>query len=95
MLDYDGKTPTGHRYVRNILLRMKFELSFGVALTPMTIGVIYLDFEKSFITNCFWKVIIYLVPLVCSWRLIFKEAFASSKVLARVRMRLVSKFYKD
>src|SRR5690349_14674554 len=30
MIQYKGQEPIGHRYLRNILFRMKFELSVGV-----------------------------------------------------------------
>src|SRR6478609_6920774 len=39
MIQYHGQEPIGHRYLRNILFRMKFELSAGAGLIIMTAGL--------------------------------------------------------
>src|SRR5687768_2263434 len=42
-LSYGDHEPVGHRYLRNVLMRMKVELSVGVAVWPMSIGLAILD----------------------------------------------------
>lgn len=95
-LNYDGKEPIGHRYSRNILLRMKFELSFGTALIPSAIGLIILDHQHLLIDSCLLKVfLLYILPFGGSLYLIKKEAYDSSVVLAKTRKLLVDEFYKE
>ena len=93
-LNYDGKEPTGHRYIRNILMRMKFELSFGIALIPLAVGLIILDYQHVLIVSCLIKVLLfYILPFGVSIYLLTKEAYDSSKVLAKIRKLLVDKYY--
>lgn len=93
MLNYDGKDPVGHRYIRNILLRMKFELSFGLALIFMAIGLINLDRQYVLISDCDYKILFfYLLPASAAAYLIFKEAPLSSRVLAKTRAKLVERY---
>jgi hypothetical protein len=95
-LNYEGNEPNGHRYLRNILLRMKFELSFGVALMPFAVGLIILDQQHLLISSFKLKIfMLYILPIVGSLYLIIKEAYASSVVLAKTRKLLVEKFYID
>lgn len=95
LLNYAGKEPIGHRYIRNILLRMKFELSFGCALIPMAIGLITLDYQHEIFQYCIVKCLLfYLIPLGTFIYLIFWEGQSSSIVLAKTRKSLVEK-YKD
>lgn len=95
-LNYDAKEPVGHRYLRNILLRMKFELSFGTALIPLSIGLIILDNQKVLIGSFFLKLfLLFFIPLGGALYLILKEAYDSSVVLAKTRELLVEKYYKD
>ncbi len=94
-LNYAGNEPTGHRYLRNILLRMKFELSFGLGLVPMAIGLIVLDSQTLIFNSIIIKILFfYFFPLASSIYLIFIEARSSSKVLARTREILVLKYGK-
>lgn len=93
MLNYDGKEPSGHRYVRNILMRMKFELSFGFALIPLGAGLVILDCQHVLVTSFLLKIILfYLIPLLGSIYFL-KEAYDSSLVLAKTRQLLVNKYY--
>jgi hypothetical protein len=95
-LNYEGKEPTGHRYIRNILMRMKFELSFGLSIILLSIGLILVDIEMSFINGCFPKLFfLVLIPFCTSFYLLFYEAYNSSKVLAKTREILVKKYFKE
>ena len=87
--------PIGQRYLRNILMRMKFELSMGVSLVLMTVGLFMLDNVQSIISSCYLKLIfIIILPLVTSAYLILYEGKNSSRILADTRKILVDKFYK-
>lgn len=93
ILDYKGKEPSGHRYLRNILLRMKFELSFAFAMFPMATGLIILDSQHILIGSCILKIILFiLLPIGIAFYLLLKEAYDSSKVLAKTRQLLVNKY---
>lgn len=90
-----NEVPVGHRYLRNILLRMKFELSFGFAMFPMCTGLIILDSQYQLITACYWKIILFIIiPIGSAFYLLFKEAYDSSKVLAKTRKLLVDEYGK-
>jgi hypothetical protein len=95
MLNYNGKEPIGHRYIRNILIRMKFELSFGLSLIPFSVGLIIIDSHLVIFNSYLYKILcLILIPLIVSSYLIFKEAYSSSKVLALTRKSLVKKYYE-
>lgn len=94
LLKYTGEEPIGHRYIRNILHRMKFELSAGVALIPMQIGLIILNNQRPIFENHVQTcILIIFFPLAICLYLLFVEAPSSSKVLADTRKVLVNKFY--
>lgn len=94
-LTYDSSEPVGDRYLRNILLRMKFEVSTGAALVFMVIGLAIWNYRQtifhSFFLNLF---IVYLLPLSVSLYLILYEGRSSSRILAKTRRLLVDKYYK-
>lgn len=84
--------PVGQRYLRNVLMGMKFELSFGISLIITTIGSYILmgDFE---LTNsvCVKSVIVGLLILIGI--LLIREAYSSATSLARIRKNLVKHYY--
>jgi hypothetical protein len=85
--------PVGQRYLRNILLRMKFEISTGVALIPMTIGLLILNHFKPIFSSCIWTyLLLFTTPLLFSCYLLFIEAPSSAVILARTRKLLVDRF---
>ena len=95
LLVYEGNEPIGHRYLRNIVLRMKFELSIGIALIFLSLGFVILDFHINLVHSKLTKLILfYLIPISISIYLLVFEAYNSSKVLARTREMLVKKYYK-
>ena len=93
-LAYD-KEPIGQRYIRNILFRMKFELSVGAALVFMTIGLGIYNYTHTIFTNLWLNIlVIYVTPLVGTLYLIFIEGWQSSKILHATRKLLVEKYHK-
>jgi hypothetical protein len=91
---YD-KEPIGHSYLRNILFRMKFELSVGCGLIFMTIGLGIYDYDHVIFKNSYLNlIIVYILPTVVSIYLIFIEGWKGSKVLHETRKLLVAKYYK-
>ena len=93
LLKFDGGEPVGLRYIRNVLLRMKFELSFGLSLLPATFGLFILNSRINFIDSIFYQVIFFLVtPLILSFYVLFYEGYNSSLILANTRKLLVEKY---
>lgn len=94
-IDFGQSEPVGQRYLRNILMRLKFELSFGIALFPATIGLISLNHnQKIFEWTCFNCLLFYILPFLIALYLLFCEALQSAKILANTRKLLVEKYYK-
>lgn len=88
--------PLGQEYLRTVLLRMKFELSIGVALISMSIGLIWLDkVHPIFDTPATSAAILFLLPFSLSYYITFWEAKSSSEVLAKTREILVKKYWKE
>lgn len=93
-ITYEKGEPVGHRYLRSIILRMKFEISAGIALIPMFIGLLILNFYKPIFDYWYWVVILLIIaPLGFSAYLLFCEARSSSRVLANTRKLLVGKYF--
>jgi hypothetical protein len=94
MIQYKGQEPIGHRYLRNILFRMKFELSAGVGLIIMTVGLGIYNVDhvifKSMVMNL---LVVYLLPIATSLYLLVFEGLRSAEVLAECRKALVEKYY--
>jgi len=79
------------RYVRSILIRMKFELSFCVSLIIMSIGLLILNLQISFIDSWFIFIILcILLPLVLSTYLLW-EIRNSTRLLIKVRKLILEK----
>ena len=94
MIQYQGQEPIGHRYLRNILFRMKFELSAGVGLIIMTAGLGIYNIDhvifESFVLNL---LIVYTLPLATSIYLLVFEGWRSAEVLAECRKSLVERYF--
>ena len=91
---YD-KEPVGHRYLRNILFRMKFELSVGSGLIFMTIGLGIYNYDHVIFKNSYLNLLlVYILPIVGTIYLIFIEGWQGSKILHDTRKLLVDKYYK-
>lgn len=95
-LDYKGKEPSGHRYIRNMLNRMKFELSFGFSLPISAIGYIIWDvIDPIFINLCVKIFVLYVIPILGFYYFVIFEGYSSSKVIANARELLVKKYLPE
>lgn len=93
MIQYKGQEPIGHRYLRNILFRMKFELSAGVGLVIMTTGLgIYNIDHVIFKSVGLNLLVVYCLPIATSIYLLVFEGLRSAEVLAECRKALVEKY---
>jgi len=91
-LSYENE-PIGQRYLRNILFRMKFELSTAIALLIMVIGFgVYESLYTIWLHPAIKVLALYLFPLGISAYLIFLEGWSSSRVLHGTRKLLVDKY---
>jgi hypothetical protein len=78
------------RYLRTILLRMKFELSFGFSLLIMSIGLLLLQNETRFCDINFTFIFCSLIfPVVLSIFL-FWESWSSSALLINTRRKIIN-----
>jgi hypothetical protein len=87
-LQYE-KEPIGQRYLRTVLLRMKFELSMAASLVICYVGLVWLALVEKLFSACalgtlaalFTGLVVYLVY----------QAYQGAEVLANVRRVLVGK----
>ena len=84
-LQYD-KEPIAMDYIRSIVLRFKFELSFAIALVFAEIGCFII--KCTTVPNFPWVV---LVPIFIVGLYLFWEAHRGSKLLAELRSELLPK----
>jgi hypothetical protein len=92
-LNYKDKEPVGHRYLRDILMRMKFELAFGIGLIFMSVGLLIYNCKHCIIednTTAFFT--LFFIPFVLSAYLLVVEGYSSSKILCKTRKLLVKNF---
>lgn len=83
------------RYLRTIVVRMKFELSFGVALLIMVIGLILLRIQTGFIgSKCGFYAYCIVVPLILSIYILV-ESWNSTVLLINTRKKILDRFEKD
>lgn len=95
LIQYQGGEPIGHRYLRNILFRMKFELSAGVGLLIMTAGLAIYNIEHTIFKSTVLNIsIVYVLPIATSVYLLVFEGWRSAEVLAECRKALVEKYYE-
>jgi hypothetical protein len=83
------KEPVGQRYLRSILLRMKFELSCSVALPVFFVGLQWLNRERNLFSPCSLVVIGIACLALCVY-LVF-EAYRSGDLLANIRRVLLGR----
>jgi hypothetical protein len=78
--------PVGQRYLRTIVLRMKFELSFGLSLIPMWLGLLWLNRQIEVIPGALWCAFSVLTMLLAAGLLF--ESYRSTVLLTRIRSEL-------
>lgn len=84
------KEPIGHRYLRTITLRLKFELAFGLSLIPFLIGLVWLNNRTLLLestTVCLFGLFVSALILYLMY-----EAHSSSKLLSKIRTKILNKF---
>jgi hypothetical protein len=87
-LEYEkDKEPLGQHYMRTILLRMKFELSFAIALLIALPGFVVMSVAVH--SGGALAISLESVGLAAVSAYLFYESFSSAAVLARVRKLLV------
>lgn len=77
------------KYLRTILIRMKFELSLGLALVVMIIGISILKHYINFCqSSCqFWWVCVVIPSIIAIY--LFYESWHSSKLLIKTRKTIL------
>lgn len=79
--------PIGQRYLRTITVRLKFELSFAVALSISAIGCLCARYVGTYVAPL-WLYIVFVVLIVyLMW-----EAKNSASLLRRLRCELVNRY---
>ncbi len=78
------KEPVGHRYLRTLVLRLKFELGMTVATVPFAAGVLSLQ------TVWVWRLIVFVGSIVIGTYL-FYEAKCSNKALSELRREMLKR----
>lgn len=94
-MKYKSDEPIGQRYLRNILFRMKFELSASIAMIIMALGLTILNSSFPIFSNNFYAILCILIFPVLLSCYFFYEANSSSKILARTRKLLVEKYFQE
>lgn len=88
--------PIGQRYLRNVLFRMKFELSMAVALLLMVGGFCIYDYIYAILLHPLVIICaIYILPIGSAIYLIFIEGWSGSKILHDTRKLLVEKYFVE
>jgi hypothetical protein len=82
-----NKEKVGHRYLRTIILRLKFELSFGLALILLWFGLLLLDATLLLWTEA--AVSVLSIVVLCPAAYLLWESYRSSWVLANLRHLLL------
>jgi hypothetical protein len=78
------REPVGHRYLRTLVLRLKFELGMTVALLPCALGALFLRWP------CLWRWGIFAFAIIALAGFCL-EAKASNKTLSDLRRHLLQK----
>lgn len=86
----ESEMPIAQKYLRTILIRMKFELSFGIALLIMIVGLCileyYINFCQTWIQFC---LVCILIPLLVACYQLY-ESQQSSILLIKIRKNIIS-----
>ena len=85
----EGDEPIGHRYLRTIVTRMKFELSFGISLICMCVGIIWLNLIQPSIAVL--PMIVQTVPAIVISVYLIRESNSSSELLSKVRSEMLAR----
>ncbi|WP_158944220.1 hypothetical protein [Granulicella sp. S190] len=78
------REPVGHRYLRTLVLRLKFELGMAIASILFAFGGLYLRADYS------WRIGAFVIGMFFV-RVFYAEAQASTKALSDLRRELLKK----
>ena len=76
------KEPVGHRYLKTLVLRLKFELGMTIASVPFAIGALCLQ------APCRWRIGIFCFAII-AFAFFWLEAKSSNKALSELRRELL------
>lgn len=79
--------PVGHRYLRTIVLKLKYELHMAIGFLLFMLGLWWVNYCESFLTCSSLLGISLVLLLVCSYLL--WESYSSARVLGRVRHKIL------
>lgn len=79
--------PIGHKYLRTVTLRMKFELAFSISLIPFWAGVLWLHSMAPLFSARNAAIASGFVLMLCAYLL--RESYNSSALLAKLRHELL------
>lgn len=79
------REPVGHRYLRSLVLRLKFELGMTFASFPFAFGGFFVK------ASLYWHVFLFVIPLI-AFCYFWSEAKNSNKELSNVRHELLKKY---
>jgi hypothetical protein len=86
----DQTDVVAQRYLRTILIRMKFEYSFSISLVVMIIGLVFLNSKIHFLSDNFILICV-VIPILLSGYLMW-EAKNSTELLIKIRKLILDKF---
>jgi len=78
------KEPVGHRYLRSLVLRLKFELGMAVATLPFAVGALFIEIARG------WRFATSTISCLVGVYLYF-EAKSSSTILSELRREMLKK----
>jgi hypothetical protein len=78
------REPVGHRYLRTLVLRLKFELGMTIATIPFAIGALFLP------ASILWRLCL-IAGSALLGRYLFFEAKRGDKVLSELRRELLKR----
>ena len=82
------REPIGHRYLRSLVLRLKFELGMTIASIPFAGGVLFIEMSWC------WRIFFALIAPLAGWFYFRIEAKCSNRELSTVRREVLKK-YRD
>lgn len=82
------REPVGHRYLRSLVLRLKFELGMAVASVPFSLAALCLH------ANWYWRSGVAAAG-ICALALFFLEAKSTNRALSDLRRELLKKNWEQ
>ena len=80
--------PVGHRYLRSLVLRLKFELGMTIASIPFALGAIAIEIP------CFWRIVVGMISIAGLFYFGL-EAKTSNQELSNVRREVLRSIGKN